>query len=121
VKKMSKEKSRTVYSTDPEPEPKPSGPPPEMPRNPAAPFAVQGNQPVRVRLERKGRGGKSVSVIEGVLSPRAGKEALLKYLKNKIGTGGTFQGDLLEIQGDQRDRLVELLVELGYKAKRAGG
>lgn len=116
---MPDKKSRLVYSTDPEPEP--SKPPLHLPKNPAAPFAIQGNQPVRVRLERKGRGGKSVSVIEGILSPSAGKEALLKHLKSKLGTGGTIQGEAVEIQGDQRDRLVELLVELGYKAKKAGG
>lgn len=115
-----KESNRTVYSTDPDPEPK-TAKTPDLPRNPAAPFAIQGNQPVRVRLERKGRGGKTVSVIEGILSPAAGKEALLKYLKNKLGSGGAVKADLLEIQGDQRDRLVELLVELGYKAKKAGG
>ncbi|MCB0113384.1 MAG: translation initiation factor [Caldilineaceae bacterium] len=116
---MAEKKSRLVYSTDPEPV-KPAKAP-ELPKNPAAPFAIQGNQPVRVRLERKGRGGKTVSLIEGVLSPKIGKEALVKYLKNKLGCGGTVQGDLLEIQGDQRDRLVELLNELGYKAKKAGG
>ena len=116
---MADNKSRTVYSTDPEPE-KPAKTP-ELPKNPAAPFAIQGSQPVRVRLERKGRGGKTVSIIEGILSPKIGKEALLKHLKNKLGSGGTIQGDLLEIQGDQRDRLVEVLNELGYKAKKAGG
>jgi len=116
---MADKKSRTVYSTDPEPE-QPAKTP-ELPKNPAAPFAIQGNQPVRVRLERKGRGGKTVSIIEGILSPKIGKEALLKHLKNKLGSGGTIQGDLLEIQGDQRDRLVEVLNELGYKAKKAGG
>ncbi len=117
---MSEKKSRLVFSTDPDPEPQPVKPP-DLPKNPAAPFAIQGDQPVRVRLERKGRRGKSVSVIEGVLSPKLGKEALLKHLKNKLGSGGTLQGDLLEIQGDQRDRLVEELIELGYKAKKAGG
>jgi translation initiation factor 1 len=116
---MPDKKSRLVYSTDPEPEP--SKQPVHLPKNPAVPFAIQGSQPVRVRLERKGRGGKSVSIIEGILSPAAGKEALLKHLKNKLGTGGTIQGEVVEIQGDQRDRLVELLVELGYKAKKAGG
>ena len=116
---MSPKKRKTVFSTDPEPETAP--PPVQMPRNPAAPFAIQGNQPVRVRIERKGRGGKVVSLIDGVLSPDVGKKALLKHLKSKLGTGGSVKGDLIEIQGDQRDKIVEILVTLGYRAKSAGG
>ncbi len=108
--------SRLVYSTDPEPEP--AEPPQELPRNPAAPFAVQGAQPVRVRLERKGRKGKTVSIITGVKSPEAGKRGLLKHLKGKLGCGGAVKGADLEIQGDQRERLVALLNELGYRARQ---
>jgi len=110
---------RTVYSTDPEPEPAPK--PVNLPRNPAAPFNIQGGNPVRVRIDRKGRGGKVVSVIDGVLSPEVGKKALLKHLKSSLGTGGALKGDLIEIQGDQREKIVELLLALGYKAKSAGG
>lgn len=117
---MPEERSKLVYSTDAEPE-EPREKSAALPKNPAAPFAIQGNQPVRVRLERKGRGGKVVSIIDGVLSPPLGKEALAKHLKGKLGTGGAVKGDAIEIQGDQRDRLVELLNELGYKAKKAGG
>ena len=108
--------SRLVYSTDPEPEPKER--PQVVPRNPAAPFAVQGDQPVRVRLERKGRKGKTVSIITGVKSPEAGKRGLLKHLKGKLGCGGAVKGADLEIQGDQRERLVALLNELEYKARQ---
>ncbi|MDE0633218.1 MAG: translation initiation factor [Caldilineaceae bacterium] len=107
---------RLVYSTDPEPEPERR--PPEMPRNPAAPFAVQGTQPVRVRLERKGRKGKTVSIITGVKSPEVGKRGLLKHLKGKLGCGGAVKGAEIEIQGDQRERLVALLNELGYRARQ---
>lgn len=74
-----------------------------------------------VGIERKGRGGKTVSVITGVMSHEAGKTALLKLLKNKLGTGGTLKDDVLEIQGDHRDQIVELLNGLGYKAKKSGG
>ena len=109
---------RLVYSTDPEPEPEQA--PLELPRNPAAPFAVQGTQPVRVRLERKGRKGKVVSIITGVISPDVGKRALAKYVKDKLGCGGAVKGGDIEIQGDQRDRLVALLNELGYQAKSSG-
>lgn len=110
---------RLAYSTDPLPEVE--NPPVQMPRNPAAPFAIQGSQPVYVRLERKGRGGKTVSLVEGVMSPAVGKEALLKHLKNALGTGGARKEDVLEIQGDHRDRIVEVLAGLGYKPKKAGG
>ena len=108
--------SRLVYSTDPAPEPEQS--PPELPRNPAAPFAVQGTQPVRVRLERKGRKGKTVSIVTGVKSPDVGRRALLKHLKGKLGCGGAVKGAEIEIQGDQRERLVALLNGLGYRAKQ---
>ena len=110
---------RLAYSTDPQPEV--AKPPVQMPRNPAAPFAIQGSQPVYVRLERKGRGGKTVSLVEGVVSPAVGKEALLKHLKNALGTGGALKEGILEIQGDHRDKIVEILTGLGYKPKKAGG
>jgi translation initiation factor 1 len=74
-----------------------------------------------VHRERGGRGGKTVSVIVGVKSTPPGRKALLKHLKNKLGTGGTIKGETIEIQGEQRARIVELLNELGYKAKVAGG
>ncbi len=117
---MSKPNARLVFSTDPEPEIKPSETP--LPANPAAAIATrQLNNPVRVWLEKNGRGGKIVSVIKGVMSPPAGKEAMVKLLKNKLGTGGAVKGDDIEIQGDQRERIVAILNELGYKAKMAGG
>lgn len=114
------EKRPIAYSTDPKPEatPKPEAAPPNL----AAPFPTrQRNQPVRVYLERKGRGGKTVSVIKGVMSPPHGKEALVKLLKTKLGTGGAVKDEELEIQGDRRDDIVAVLTELGYSAKKAGG
>ncbi len=92
------------------------------PTNPAAARPVlQKDTPVRVSRERKGRGGKTVSIITGVKSPESGRLALLKQLKNKLGTGGTLEEDTIVIQGDHRERIVEILNELGYKAKVAGG
>jgi translation initiation factor 1 len=81
----------------------------------------QQNTPVLVWLDRKGRGGKTVSVVKQVMSPPAGKEALLKLLKTKLGTGGTLKDGDIEIQGDHRDTIVGILKELGYQAKKAGG
>jgi translation initiation factor 1 len=113
-------KRRLVYSTDPEAETAPA--PVQLPANPAAPIRTrQQNTPVLVMLDRKGRGGKSVSLIKQVMSPPAGKEALLKLLKTKLGTGGTLKDDDIEIQGDHRDKIVAILKELGYQAKRSGG
>lgn len=114
------EKRPIAYSTDPTPTPAPKTE--AQPPNLAAPFPTrQRHQPVRVYLERKGRGGKTVSVIKGVMSPPHGKEALVKLLKTKLGTGGAVKDDDLEIQGDHRDNIVAVLTELGYSAKRAGG
>jgi translation initiation factor 1 len=137
---MTKKPPKVVYSTDPDdgppspfaalrplassqPQPAPSTPPPAQPaKNPAAAVpALQGNTPVRVARERKGRGGKTVSLISGVMSREAGRQALLKLLKNKLGTGGALEDGVIIIQGDHRERIVEILNELGYKAKVAGG
>lgn len=117
---MPSDKSRLVFSTDPEPE-RPAAKP-ALPANPAAAIRTrQLDTPVIVSIERKGRAGKTVSVITGVKSPAHGKEALLKLLKHKLGTGGTLRDDTLEIQGDHRDAIVAILNGLGYKAKRSGG
>jgi len=78
-------------------------------------------QKVTVRLDRKGRGGKSVTVIEGLQLPGKQREALLKQLKSGLGTGGTVRESALEIQGDQRDALMSALEKRGYRPKRSGG
>ncbi len=116
---------RVVFSTDPEPV-NPAPPAGELPAgsrlDAAAPIKTrQLNTPVIVALEKSGRKGKAVSVVKGVMSPPPGKQALLKLLKTRLGTGGTLKDDVIEIQGDHRDAIVALLTELGYKAKRSGG
>jgi translation initiation factor 1 len=112
-----------LASGQPKAQPAPSAAPPaQPPKDPAAAVpALQGNTPVRVGRERKGRGGKTVSIISGVMSREPGQEALLKLLKGKLGTGGTLEDGAIIIQGDHRQRIVEILNELGYKAKVAGG
>jgi translation initiation factor 1 len=117
---MTDKRRKLAYSTDPEPESKPQQPAPAT--NPVGPFPTrQLNNPVRVSIERAGRGGKTVSVIKGILSPPQSKEALVKLLKTKLGTGGAVKGETIEIQGDHREKIVAILNELGYKAKSAGG
>lgn len=74
-----------------------------------------------VRLDRKGRGGKSVTVIEGLQISLKDREKLLKQLKAKLGTGGTVKNGSLEIQGDHCDAVMAELTQIGYRPKRSGG
>lgn len=76
---------------------------------------------VRVSRETKGRKGKGVTVITGLQLNAKDLKALAKELKKKCGTGGTVADHNIEIQGDLRDRLVELLTKKGYTVKRVGG
>ena len=76
---------------------------------------------VVVRLERKQRGGKSVTVIEGLRIPGKERESLLRQLKAGLGTGGTLRDTSLEIQGDHCDTLISTLTKMGYCPKRSGG
>ncbi len=78
-------------------------------------------QPVRVQRTRGGKGGKTVTVVSGLKIPDLEAKNLLKRLKAKCGTGGTFKGEFLELQGDQVEVLLELLQKEGYCPKRSGG
>ncbi len=78
-------------------------------------------QNLRVQASRKGRKGKTVTVISGFQATPETLSKLLKQLKTQCGTGGTVKDDTLEIQGDHAQKLVELLTQLGYKAKISGG
>ncbi|MFZ5906339.1 MAG: translation initiation factor [Nitrospirota bacterium] len=78
-------------------------------------------QNVRVRVERKGRGGKAVTVIEGLSLSENERGLFLKQLRTRFGTGGTSRDTALEIQGDHRDMILSALESMGYKPKRSGG
>ncbi len=79
------------------------------------------NQKIIVKLERKGRGGKSVTIVEGLVKNQNSQVAFLKQLKAKLGTGGTIKDDCFEFQGDHCSRLTDELKQMGYKPKRSGG
>ncbi|MCW8884942.1 MAG: translation initiation factor Sui1 [Motiliproteus sp.] len=81
----------------------------------------EGDGIVRVSRETKGRKGKGVTLITGVLLPAAELKALAKKLKQRCGTGGAVKNGVIEIQGDQRDLMVEELGKQGFKVKKAGG
>lgn len=76
---------------------------------------------VRLARERKGRGGKVVTLVAGVPGDGAALAALAQDLKRACGAGGTVEGDVIVIQGDHRDRLEAKLRALGYTVKKAGG
>jgi translation initiation factor 1 len=76
---------------------------------------------VRVMRDRKGRGGKTVTVIDGVMGSEAELTTLAHQLKKLCGSGGTIKDGTIEIQGDHCEKVMAKLTELGYKVKRAGG
>ncbi|WP_138497239.1 translation initiation factor [Nostoc sp. PA-18-2419] len=78
-------------------------------------------QNLRVQASRKGRKGKTVTVISGFQAKPETLADLLKQLKTQCGTGGTIKDNEIEIQGDHKQKIVEILTKLGYKAKISGG
>lgn len=112
--------SRLVYSTD-------GGRVRPTPHNrktesaaPAA-SAVPDDGIVRIQRDRKGRGGKTATTITGLPGSDAELDALLKQLKQVCGSGGSREGRVLALQGDHREKLLERMQALGYRAKLAGG
>jgi translation initiation factor 1 len=110
--------SRLVYSTDGgrvrqahSAAPKPAGSPPSVPDDGV----------VRIQRDKRGRGGKTATTITGLPGTEAQLDSLLKSLKSECGTGGSRDGRVLVLQGDQRERLLPRLTALGYRAKLAGG
>ncbi len=77
--------------------------------------------PAKVGRETAGRRGKGVTTIFDLTLNEAELKELATKLKNLCGTGGTAKDGRIEIQGDQRDRIVEELLRLGFQAKRSGG
>ena len=71
----------------------------------------------KLRLESKGRGGKTVTVVFGLPRNEAFLKGLCGELKKACGSGGTVADDGVEIQGDHRDRLRTLLVARGWTVK----
>lgn len=77
-------------------------------------------QELVVEATKRGRGGKTVTLIKGLQLRAESLESLCKRLKVKMGSGGAVKDGEIEIQGDLSAKLVEELLKLGYKAKKSG-
>ena len=78
-------------------------------------------QTAYLHRESGGRGGKVVSVVKNLILTEDDLKSLAKKLKQECGTGGTVKDGMIEIQGEHRQRMAEVLTKQGYKVKIAGG
>ena len=78
-------------------------------------------QEARIRREKKGRGGKTVTAVYNLRLTPADLKSLGRHLRRTCGTGGTVKNGVVEIQGDHRERVATELQKLGYKTKFTGG
>ena len=76
---------------------------------------------VRIWRDRKGRRGKTMTVVTGLPGGEAALAGIAATLKRLCGSGGTVSDGNVEIQGDHRERVAAKLTELGYRVKLAGG
>ncbi len=81
----------------------------------------QGDGIVRVSRDTKGRRGKTMTIVTGVLLDEQGLQKLATELKRRCGAGGTVKEGVIEIQGDHRDLVAAELTKRGYTVKLAGG
>jgi translation initiation factor 1 len=89
-------------------------------RGPIKARRADGNR-VKVRREVAGRRGKAVTTVSGVPLDDAGLKALAGRLKKRCGVGGSVKNGIIEVQGDHRDVVVEILRADGYDVVLAGG
>ena len=106
---MSKNKNKVgvVYSTNPDYQY-------EYDEPQAVDTLPASQQKLRVRIERSGRGGKTVTIVDKFVGTADNLENLGKTLKSRCGVGGSTKDGQILIQGDFRDRVIALLKELGY-------
>ncbi len=87
----------------------------------AKPALPKGDGVLRVSRETKGRGGKAVTLVRGILLDATGLASLGKQLRALCGSGGTVKDGVIELQGDHVERVIEALKQQGHTVKRTGG
>jgi len=115
AKKSFRNRSGIVYSTNPDFEFE------SLEKKEEEDTLLPGHQDLRVMVDRKNRSGKTVTLVKGFRGRKEDLEELGKALKSRCGTGGSVKEGVILIQGDVAERVLELLQQLGYKAKKAGG
>jgi translation initiation factor 1 len=113
VKKSAPPKDRVVYAE--------FGPASDRPPATERPELPPQQQNLKVQASRKGRKGKTVTVISGFEANPATLAELCKQLKAQCGSGGTLKEQEIEIQGDHRPQILQILSQMGYKVKLSGG
>ena len=78
-------------------------------------------QTIYLHRESSGRGGKAVTLVKNLTLSNDDLKSLTKKLKQECGTGGTIKDNVIEMQGEQREKIADILQKLGYKVKIAGG
>ncbi|MDO6598056.1 translation initiation factor [Oceanihabitans sp. 2_MG-2023] len=77
------------------------------------------DDPILCKYEK--RKGKPITILDGYTGATEDFKALAKELKTKLSVGGSFKEDKIIIQGDYRDKIMEMLKEKGFNVKRVGG
>jgi translation initiation factor 1 len=108
MSKNTKSVSSLVYSTDPNFKL-------EEEDNVEQETLLPEEQKIKIKLEKKHRGGKTVTLIENFVGTDADKEELGKKLKTSCGTGGSVKDGEILVQGDNRDKVLQWLLKNGYK------
>jgi len=112
---MSKNDHKTVWSSE-------QGDLRKQSQNPASAKSLPPQQQtVYLHRASSGRGGKAMTLVKNTVLSADDLKALAKKLKQECGTGGAIKDGVIEIQGEQREKIADVLRKLGYKVKVAGG